>query len=468
MSDVWCGEISPIRPKHSAQELLLCVLFFRLVMCDVVRCDVSCLVRCDHVWCVMWWDFAYPAQELGPCLVRCDHVWCVMWWDFAYPAQELGPRTSSLCSLLSACNVWCGEMWCLMSGEMRWCVMCEISPIRPKHSAQELLFCVLFFRLVMCDVVRCDVWCLVRCNDVWCVMWWDFAYPAQALGPRTSSLCSLLSACNVWCGEMWCLMSGEMRWCLMCDVARFRLFGPRTRPMRWCVMCDVVTLRLSGPAGPRTRPKNFFFVFSSFGSWCVKCDVVTCDCVMCDVVPRWCLISGEMQKRCDVVRCDVVLWSVVSRPFHFMMIASCSRFRLFGPRTRPMRWCVMCDVVTLRLSGPSGPRTRPKNFFFVFSSFGSWCVKCDVVTRDCVMCDVVPRWCLISGPWHRHWKLFLFYYFTLFGVSCRDNLGWCSRWQVGEIRILKLILASWSLMILRNHKKHFKTSFEVSHRGLVH
>ena len=146
----------------------------------------------------MWWDVM-------------SHVW----WDAIM------------------CDVWCGE----------------ISPIRPKNSAQELLLCVLFFRLVMCDVVRCDVSCLVRCDHVWCVMWWDFAYPAQELGPRTSSLRSLLSACNVWCGEMWCLMSGEMRWCVMCDVARFRLFGPRTRPMRWCVMCDVVTLRLSGPSG---------------------------------------------------------------------------------------------------------------------------------------------------------------------------------------------------------------------------
>ena len=126
MSDVWCGEISPIRPKNSAQELLLCVLFFRLVMCDVVRCDVWCLVRCDDVWCVMWRDFAYSGQELGPC----DDVWCVMWWHCAYPAhpaRELGPRTSSLCSLLSARDAWSqGDVWSPVrckKGVMWWDVM---------------------------------------------------------------------------------------------------------------------------------------------------------------------------------------------------------------------------------------------------------------------------------------------------------------------------------------------------------
>ena len=176
MCDVWCGEISPIRPKNSAQQLLLCVLFFRLVMCDVVRCDV-----CD----VVWWAIRpkNSAQELLLCvlffrLVMCDVVRCdvcdVVWWA-----------------------------------------------IRPKNSAQELLLCVLFFRLVMCDVVRCDISCLVRCDHVWCVMWWDFPYPAQELGPTTSSLCSLLSACNVWCGEMWCL------WCGVVSHPAQEL-GPRT------------------------------------------------------------------------------------------------------------------------------------------------------------------------------------------------------------------------------------------------
>ena len=75
--------------------------------------------------------------------------------------------------------------------------------IRPKNSAQELLLCVLFFRLVMCD------------GEMWCG-----EHPAQELGPRTSSLRSLMCDGEMWCGE---------------------------------------------PSGPRTRPKNFFFVFSSFG-----------------------------------------------------------------------------------------------------------------------------------------------------------------------------------------------------------
>ena len=301
--DVWCGE-NAIRPN---QELLLCVLFFRLVMCDMVRCDVWCLVRCNDVWCVMWWDCVYPAhpaQALLPrtsslcsllsairpknsaqelllcvlffrlvmcdmvrcdvwCLVRCNDVWCVMWWDCVYPAhpaQALLPRTSSLWSLLSA--------------------------IRPKNSAKELLLCVLFFRLVMCDMVRCDVWCLVRCNDVWCVMWWDCVYPAhpaQALLPRTSSLWSLLSAirpknsaqelllcvlffrlvmCDMVRCDVWCLVRCNDVWCG--EIASIRLIWPKhsAQELLLCVllmshiwwdaiMCDVWCGEIS-----RIRPRN--------------------------------------------------------------------------------------------------------------------------------------------------------------------------------------------------------------------
>ena len=137
-----------IRPKNSAQELLLCVL-----LCVMVRCGVV----------------SHPAQELGPrtsslcsLLSACD-VWCCR---ECHPAQELGPRTSSLCSLLSACDVW---WW-----DVVWWA------IRPKNSAQELLLCVL-----LCVMVRCGV----------------VSHLAQELGPRTSSLCSLLSACDVWYGE---------------------------------------------------------------------------------------------------------------------------------------------------------------------------------------------------------------------------------------------------------------------------
>ena len=167
-----------------AQELLLCVLFVS-----------ACNVWCGERWCLM-------SGEVQWC-VLCDVVrlWCSFSWYFSY---------TSLCSLLSACNVWCGEMWCLLSGEMLWCVMCdvwcgeislhrcnvmcavwcgEISPLRPKN----FFFAFSLFRLVMCDVVKCDVWCLVRCDDVCCVMCWDLAYPAQELGASTSSLCFLLS-----------------------------------------------------------------------------------------------------------------------------------------------------------------------------------------------------------------------------------------------------------------------------------
>ena len=152
-----------IRPKNSAQELLLCVLFFRLVMCDVVRCDVWWLVRCNDAMMCDVVRFRLSGPRTRPknffFVFSSFGLWCVMWWDVM----------SDVWWDAMMCDVWCGE----------------ISSIRPKNSAQELLLCVLFFRLVMCDVVRCDVWWLVRCNDVWCVMWWDFVYPAQELGPWT-------------------------------------------------------------------------------------------------------------------------------------------------------------------------------------------------------------------------------------------------------------------------------------------
>ena len=206
--------------------------------------------------------------------------------------------------------------------------------IRPKNSAQELLLCVLFFRLVMCDMVR--VLTHIECSHIvlthrvlthtsgprtrpknfffvfssfglWCVMvrCGVVSHPAQELGPRTSSLCSLMCDGEMWCGEP---------------------SGPRTRPKNfffvfssfglWCVMVSRM------PSGPRTRPKNFFFVFSSFGLWCV------------------------------MVRCGVV-----SHPAQEL-----------GPRTSSL-CSLMCDG-EMWCGEPSGPRTRPKNFFFVFSSFG--------------------------------------------------------------------------------------------------
>ena len=206
---VWCA----IRPKNSAQELLLCVLFFRLVMCDVVRCDVWCLVRCNDVWCVMWWDFVYPAQELGP-------------------------RISSLCSLLSACDVWCGE----------------ISSIRPKNSAQELLLCVLFFRLVMCDVVRCDVWCLVRCSDVWCG-------EISSIRPKN------------WAQELLlCVLFFRL---VMCDVVRCDV---------WClVRCSDIWCGEISSIGPKNLAQEFLLCVLFF-------QLVMCGVVKCDVwwLVRWC------------------------------------------------------------------------------------------------------------------------------------------------------------------------------------
>ena len=213
--DVWRGE-NAIRPKNSAQELLLCVLFFRLVMCDMVR--VLTHIECSHIVLThrVLTHTSGPrtrpknsAQELLLCvlffrLVMCD-VWCIRPKN---SAQELGSRTGSLCSFLSACNVWClvypAQELGPRTRPKNWC-------IRPKNSAQELLLCVLFFRHT----------------------WWNGSETgqkrvrndsAQELGPRTSSLCSFLSACNVWC-----------------------LVYPAQE------------------LGPRTRLKNWFSVFFSFG-----------------------------------------------------------------------------------------------------------------------------------------------------------------------------------------------------------
>ena len=107
------------------------------------------LVRFCHFRRFHFLDVIFGAKNRTFSLV--SHIEC-------YPASELGPRLL-LCVLffrLVMCDVWC---------------------IRPKNSAQELLLCVLFFRLVMCDV-----WCIRPKNS------------AQELGSRTSSF---LSACNV-------------------------------------------------------------------------------------------------------------------------------------------------------------------------------------------------------------------------------------------------------------------------------
>ena len=202
--DVWCGE-NAIRPKNSAQELLLCVLFFRLVMCDMVRCDVWCLVRCNDVWCVMWWDCVFRLVMSD--VVRCD-------------------------------DVWCGE-----------------NAIRPKNW----------------DAMMCDVWCgEIVSFGLWCLMWWDVMtcdVVRMPSGPRTrpKNFFFVFSSFGLWCVMWWDVMSGEMQWCVMCDVVRFRL------------------------SGPRTRPKNFFSVCSSFGLWCVMWWDVMSDvwwgAMMCDV---WC------------------------------------------------------------------------------------------------------------------------------------------------------------------------------------
>ena len=292
-SYVWWWDVVwwAIRPKNSAQELLLCVLFFRLVMCD----GVENAIRPKN-----------SAQELLLCvlffrLVMCDgEMWC---------GEPSGPRTRPKNFFFVFSYVWWWDVvW--------WAIW-------PKNSAQELLLCVLFFRLVMCDMVR--VLTHIECSHIvlthrvlthtsgprtrpknfenairpktrpknfffvfssfglWCVMvrCGVVSHPAQELGPRTSSLRSLMCDGEMWCGE---------------------------------------------PSGPRTRPKNFFFVFSSFGLWCV------------------------------MVRCGVV-----SHPAQEL-----------GPRTSSL-CSLMCDG-EMWCGEPSGPRTRPKNFFFVFSSFGLWCV----------------------------------------------------------------------------------------------
>ena len=205
---------------------LWCLMWWDVMMCDVVRMPSGPRTRPKNfffvfssfrLWCVIWWDVMSDVWwDAMMCDVWCGEIasfglWCLMWWDVMMcdvVRMPSGPRTrpKNFFFVFSSFGLWCVIWWDVMSDVWWDAMMCdvwcgEISSIRPKNSAQELLFCVVFFRLVMCDVVRCDVWCLVRCNDVWCVMWWDFAYPAQALGPRTSSLCSLLSACDVWYGE---------------------------------------------------------------------------------------------------------------------------------------------------------------------------------------------------------------------------------------------------------------------------
>ena len=127
------------RPKNSAQELLLCVLFFRLVMCDV--------------WCIRPKN---SAQELVLCvlffrLVMCD-VWCIRPKN---SAQELGPRTGVSGPRTRPKNFFSVFFSFGTHGETgQKQVRNGSETTRPKNSAQELFLCVLFFRLVMCDV-----WC---------------------------------------------------------------------------------------------------------------------------------------------------------------------------------------------------------------------------------------------------------------------------------------------------------------------
>ena len=331
MCDVWCGEISPIRPKNSAQQLLLCVLFFRLVMCDVV----------------------------------------------SHPAQELGPRTSSVCSLLSACNVWCGEMWCL--------------------------------------------WCGV------------VSHPAQELDPRTSSLCSLLSACNVWCGEMWYLMSGEMRSCVMCDVVRFRLSGPRTRPNNFFSVFDEVMNEWqhawykSNEVTMRNHKKLRNAWFAHLKQRCggtvwAKLLVQYGPGRMSD------LLAAVLDARADRVEEQAPIMPV-ARAAMQQRATMWIVFALGGPRLRDLlvrRSSTCCwskkRCRAVLLCSPWSVVSRPFSFsdYTVMATF--------IAVRGVTTLFVL--WLLFvgqvhkyvhSGPWHHHWKLFLFYYFTLFGVSCRDN-----------------------------------------------
>ena len=114
------------------------------------------------------------------------------------------------------------------------------------------------------------------------------------------------------------------------------------------------------------------------------CDVwyIGCSHIECSHIECW-------SKRCRAVllcslhfgawyRHTCSLWSVVSRPFSF------SDYTVMAP------FIAVCGVTTL---------------------FVLWLLFVGQVHKY-----------VHSGPWHHHWKLFLFYYFTLFGVSCRDNL----------------------------------------------
>ena len=117
--------------------------------CDVVRMPSGPRTRPKN--------FFFVFSSLG--------LWCVM-----VSRMPSGPRTrpKNFFFVFSSFGLRCVMVRC-----GRWA-------IRPKNSAQELLLCVL-----LCVMVRCGV----------------VSHLAQELGPRTSSLCSLLSACDVWYGE---------------------------------------------------------------------------------------------------------------------------------------------------------------------------------------------------------------------------------------------------------------------------
>ena len=110
------------------------------------------------------------------------------------------------------------------------------------------------------------------------------------------------------------------------------------------------------------------------------------------------------KKRCRaVLLCS--LWSVVSRPFSF------SDYTVMAP------FIAVRGVTTL---------------------FVLWLLFVGQVHKY-----------VHSGPWHHHWKLFLFYYFTLFGVSCRDNflcLLWTRPWYTffgSSFLVLKWTSRTW-------------------------
>ena len=121
------------RPKNSAQELVLCVLFFRLVMCDV--------------WCIRPKN---SAQELGPRTgvsgPRTRPKNFSVFFSFGTHG-ETGQKQVRNRSETGQKRVRNGSE----TGQKRVRNESETGQKRPKNSAQELLLCVLFFRHTWCD-----------------------------------------------------------------------------------------------------------------------------------------------------------------------------------------------------------------------------------------------------------------------------------------------------------------------------